>query len=211
MNTIVRRKKNLEQRKQLILNKSRELFFDKGYNKVTIQDICKAIEYGRSAIYNIFKSKEEIYAHIKLEGLSILGEILENRAEATPGFDEQMQIFRQALVEFANDDFPYYRAMFLQMESPHDRIPEEFQQQLDSKIEQFSRPILDLFRNGIQKGDLLDEPVQETFFVFWSSMVGIINAILLHERTPATETRKEMIENRTNLFVRSFLGGIKKT
>ena len=210
MSTAVRRKKDLEERKQLILDKSRDLFFEHGYDHVTIQDICKAIEYGRSAIYNIFKSNEEIYAHIKMEGLLILQDLLEKSANPELGFDEQMQNFRRALVDFADQNFAYYRAMFLQSESPHDRIPEEFQQKMDTQVDLLSRPILDLFEKGIARGELRQEPVQGTFFVFWSSMVGIINAVLVHERTSA-EVRRDMIEERTSLFVRSFLNGIRQS
>ncbi len=47
-------------RKDEILNASEALFYQKGYNKTTINDILEALSISKGAFYHYFKSKEEV-------------------------------------------------------------------------------------------------------------------------------------------------------
>jgi len=64
-----RREKEKDNRKKLILKSARALFFKKGFNNVTVDEIAKASELGKGSIYLYFNSKEEIYAQILLKDI----------------------------------------------------------------------------------------------------------------------------------------------
>ncbi len=49
--------------KELILRTSFRLFRDKGYNSVTLNDICKECQLTKSAFYYHFESKENLLLH----------------------------------------------------------------------------------------------------------------------------------------------------
>ncbi len=78
MGTKERKQRQMEKREQLILKKAKELFFARDFQSVSIQDICDAVEYGRSVIYSHFESKEEIYGHIYIEAIQIIGELMKD-------------------------------------------------------------------------------------------------------------------------------------
>lgn len=58
------RNKYPEETERKILEVSRRLFQEKGYDHTTIQDIVHALGMSKGAIYHHFKSKEEIYDRI---------------------------------------------------------------------------------------------------------------------------------------------------
>lgn len=47
-----------------ILKSARKLFAEKGYSKVTMQDICTAAEISRGGLYRHYSSTEEIFSEI---------------------------------------------------------------------------------------------------------------------------------------------------
>lgn len=57
-------------KKQLILEKAKDLFLEKGYLNITITDIANGLGLTKRTIYNYFKTKEEIY----LEVILLIGE-----------------------------------------------------------------------------------------------------------------------------------------
>ena len=77
-----RKIRELESRKSLILNTAKELFSEKGFSNVTLDDIATAIEFSKGTIYTHFNSKEEIYALILLNHLNVLLTRLEEAGKA---------------------------------------------------------------------------------------------------------------------------------
>ena len=53
-----------EEKKQNIIEKSRELFKEKGYNETKVEDITKALGISKGSFYTYFKSKEEVSIEI---------------------------------------------------------------------------------------------------------------------------------------------------
>lgn len=55
-----RKQREIGERHELILDKARKLFIDKGYHSVTMDSIAKEMEYSKGTIYQHFSSKEVI-------------------------------------------------------------------------------------------------------------------------------------------------------
>ena len=53
-----------EEKKRNIIEKSRELFKEKGYNETKVEDITKALGISKGSFYTYFKSKEEVSIEI---------------------------------------------------------------------------------------------------------------------------------------------------
>jgi AcrR family transcriptional regulator len=58
----IRRKRQIKRNRMIILKSARELFFKKGLNNTTMEDIAGYSGFDRRTIYNHFKNKEEIFA-----------------------------------------------------------------------------------------------------------------------------------------------------
>jgi TetR/AcrR family transcriptional regulator len=69
-----RREREKEHRREAIVSAAEELFFTKGINSTTMEDIAEKVELSKGAIYLYFKSKEELFAAIAQRGLTILNE-----------------------------------------------------------------------------------------------------------------------------------------
>jgi AcrR family transcriptional regulator len=89
-----RRGKEKDSRKKLILKSARTLFFEKGFNNVTVDEIAKISELGKGSIYLCFNSKEEIYAQILLNDI-------ENFKQRVSILFSKKKIAADLLVEFA--------------------------------------------------------------------------------------------------------------
>ena len=112
MGTKERKQRELENRRRAILEKSRDLFFERGYQSVSVQDICDAVEYGRSAVYAFFSSKEEIYAHIYVEAMRILADMFQSINPAPADFDREFRKCTQILFDFYKYHRNYFKALF---------------------------------------------------------------------------------------------------
>lgn len=69
---ITRKQREIRQRHELILDKSRELFIEHGYHSVTMDMIAKEMEYSKGTIYQHFKCKECIIVNLCTRFCSLL-------------------------------------------------------------------------------------------------------------------------------------------
>jgi len=85
------------------------LIFEKGYDAVSIQDICEAADVGRSTFYLHFTGKDDL----KRAGLEHLRHALEAHRNARAGTDAPRQPldFSRPMFEHARDHLQVYRAL----------------------------------------------------------------------------------------------------
>lgn len=70
MSLITYRQRQAEATKQLLFDKAIELFKEKGYENVSIEDISKAAQTSRACFYTYFKNKDDVlinYVHLNDE------------------------------------------------------------------------------------------------------------------------------------------------
>jgi TetR/AcrR family transcriptional regulator len=72
MGTLERREREKEQRRAIIITAAEELFFSKGIDNTTMDEIAEKVELSKGAVYLYFKSKEELFAAIVQRGLTLL-------------------------------------------------------------------------------------------------------------------------------------------
>jgi len=76
-----RKKREKEQRKQSIIDAAEKLFFEKGYDNVTMNDIAKEVELNRATIYLYFENKEAVCFAVILQGVRILNGMAKNQVK----------------------------------------------------------------------------------------------------------------------------------
>ena len=161
MTTLTRKQRELENRKKLILKKSRDLFLRHGYAQVSIQDICTAVEYGKSAIYSHFKSKDEIYAHIKLEAIRLLADLLEEgvnpRAKSR---DKEFLKCARLLFDYYAENTAYYKALFLSHHDEDNVDKSSVYDQILAEKERARAPMTGLLETGMAEGEFRRDDVQ---------------------------------------------------
>ncbi len=69
-----RRQREKEQRKTGIIDAAERLFFSRGYEDVSMEEIAREVELNKATIYLYFENKETLFATIVLRGIGILKE-----------------------------------------------------------------------------------------------------------------------------------------
>ncbi|MBI5459487.1 TetR/AcrR family transcriptional regulator [Methanobacterium sp.] len=82
MSTAARKIREKEQRKQSIIDAAEKLFFIKGYDNVSMNDIAKEVELNRATLYIYFKNKEALCFAVILRGVKILNEMVKNNVKS---------------------------------------------------------------------------------------------------------------------------------
>ena len=72
MGVAERREREKEQRRQAILDAAEHLFFKKGVEDTTMDDVAEAAEFSKGTLYLYFKNREDIYHGIYHRGMEVL-------------------------------------------------------------------------------------------------------------------------------------------
>jgi len=150
------RKREKEQRRDYILDVAEELFFSRGYDDVSMNQIAQDVGLNKATLYLYFKNKESIYFAIVLRGVRIFKEMLKKRVElGVTGIGKLEEAGRAYFVFYK--DYPDYHDAYLYYKS------KRFQNSADEyaiQIESVTANIMIIICNAIQKG-IKDKTVRE--------------------------------------------------
>jgi AcrR family transcriptional regulator len=110
MSNAGRRELEKEQRRRDILNAAEKLFFSKGYDNVSLNEIANEVRLGRSTLYLYFENKEELFFAIVLRGAQILHGIVLRESKKAKSSYEKLAAFRDAYYEFSKKYPDYLKA-----------------------------------------------------------------------------------------------------
>ena len=104
-----RREREKEQRRNDIINAAEKLFFARGYDDVSMNDIANAVELSKSTLYLYFDNKEELYFVIVLRGTLILNSTIKKEVEKAESGIDKVFAFRKAYYDFTKNYRNYIR------------------------------------------------------------------------------------------------------
>ena len=100
-----------EQRREYIIDAAEKLFFSKGYDTVSMNDIADAVKMNKATLYLYFENKEALYFAIVLRGARIMNRMFQQEIEkATTGI-EKIRASGRAYLDFTRQ-YPDYNRMF---------------------------------------------------------------------------------------------------
>ncbi len=177
MSTSERRAREKEQRRQDILEAARKVFSSRGIAEATVEDVAAAAELGKGTIYLYFSSKEEILAHLLLEGfdtlLRSLAEAYAPREELSPV--ERLRRLTWAYLQFFKDNPFYFRLMVaFDRGRLHEKIPPELGEEIKAKNQEALQWVARAVNEGIQKGFFRPCDPWLTAAAMWASIHGVI-------------------------------------
>jgi len=105
-----RRQREKEFRRTEILDVAERLFFSKGYDDVSVDEIANQVELNKATIYFYFKNKEALFSAIVLRGYHYLNRMYRECVETNvPGIN-QVALLAGAYYRF-NRQYPDYMRM----------------------------------------------------------------------------------------------------
>ena len=176
MSTKVRKLRELEARRGLILATAKDLFIKNGFAAVTLDDIAAAVEFSKGTIYNHFCGKEEIYAWILLEHLDILLSYLREAARAGRATAEKLGNATKAYVRLYREHREYFKLLFfIDVVSDQDRIPEGLRREIRHRKIACLLELQAILKDGIRSGEIGGgRPAAQVAMVLWGMLNGVI-------------------------------------
>ena len=111
MGILERKEREKEQRRNDIIDAAEEVFFEKGLNNSTMNEVSKEAELSKGTLYLYFKSKEEIYFEIKTRAINILMKMFKDSISANKnGFENCLGIGKTYL-NFVKKHSNYFKTI----------------------------------------------------------------------------------------------------
>jgi AcrR family transcriptional regulator len=189
MSTAQRRAREKARRQQQILEAARDVFFDRGIHRATVDDVAAQAEVSKGTVYLYFESKESILAHLLLEGLFIL--LSELKAAYAPqeslSAEKHLRQLAEAYWQFAQTHPNYFRLL---LALDRGRFQQRVSAELYERILTESIKGLDLaaraIRQGMEEGVFDADNPSLTAGVLWGALNGALTLM-------SNPVRQEMI------------------
>lgn len=145
------KEKEKEQRSNFIVDAAEKLFFARGYDAVSMDDIAAEVGLTKAALYRYFENKEALYFSIVLRATRILAAMQNDAMDNAPTNIEKVTAYRDVGDKFATDYPDYMKCCYFMMSGRFD--PASLMANKDVQTtglilgEMYTR-----FRNAIQAG-----------------------------------------------------------
>jgi TetR/AcrR family transcriptional regulator len=202
-----RKEREREMRRNEIVDAAEKLFFSRGYENVTMDDIAKDLEMARATLYLSFKNKEDIYAAIAIRASKIVSQMFMEMSQKGMTGIEKVRSVGLIYYEFYRKYTGYYMAYYHTGMFDPDGSP-DLEELKSIRINSF-RMVVDAVKDGIRDGSIRDDVEPEAATLIMLSMSN--NALNL---SPVTRmymenyglTREKFYEQTIDMMLRSIAG-----
>ncbi|MGB2798601.1 MAG: TetR/AcrR family transcriptional regulator [Dehalococcoidia bacterium] len=145
-----------EARRKQIIDAAYRCFAEKGFQKATMRDICKEANLSVGAVYNYFRSKDDIIAASAEEDQRRIAEMISSAAAADP--EDPLGNLVRVFLPLANDPEAVRDAVVtfdLCSQSSRDpEIAEGFRKTLDAALDHLMEPVKRQQKRGVINAEL---------------------------------------------------------
>ncbi len=176
MGTRARSLEDKEQRKRLILDAGKEIFFTRGYRDTTIEKITERAGVSTGTFYLYFKSKQEIYMTLYADGIELFRGMAEE-AISWPGMSalSRLSAIAHAYYRFYKNHTEYFEILaFIHMHQAELKVKSDMSALLDEKAIELLKIIENVIREGIASGELVPMDTWKATNVLWGLMDGLV-------------------------------------
>lgn len=207
MRKATRKEKERAIRRNDIIEAAEHLFFSRGFENVSMNDIAQEVEMARGTLYQYFKNKNDIYAAIAIRAAKILGEMFQNIPKDHTGI-EKIKILSRTYYQFYKKHTGYYQAYYHSGVFNYHSTPNmEKLKEIRKKNYQF---VVDAIKEGIADKTIRSDvdPVATTLIML--SMSNNVNNILPVTQMYMDEyglTQDQLFDRNLELVLRSIENG----
>ncbi|OHD37902.1 MAG: hypothetical protein A2086_08910 [Spirochaetes bacterium GWD1_27_9] len=177
-----RREKEKIIRKNDIVQAAIKLFFEKGVENTTMDDIAKKAEYTKRTIYFYFNSKESILAAFLSKGYEIINNLVERYIFEVKDKNsiEKMFAVGRAYIYFYKEHREFLNMINnYRTKEPDITLGDENIKELYFLADKQSFYLSEIITSGIKEGSFRkDLNPEEAVLLIWSCFVGISNLLL---------------------------------
>ena len=184
-------------RHQQILDAAYEVFNQVGFFAATMDQIAERAELAKGTIYIYFKSKEEVYFSLLVNGLDILIHLFREMDERDPPPDQLLEETARTLFRFYKEHTSYFRIfMVMQQEDMQAKLSPELSERINAQ----ATTILNLLSTQIEKvvdnGSVAPVNPWHVANILWGAFTGITQLAITREQL---KVRPKHIDNLLSL------------
>ena len=174
-----RREREKEQRRNDIIDAAEAVFFARGWQTATMDDVAGAAELSKATLYLYFKNKEELYAAILSRGSGILHEMFREAVESNDSGLAQTAAIGRAYMRFHEEHRDYYDAMLYFDTRGFDTCDDCSYGQICVEAKENIMGLVErAVANGVADGTLRpDLDPLKTAVLLWASSSGVLSAM----------------------------------
>lgn len=203
MSVSTRREEEKLRRRTSILQAAKELFYEKGYQNTTVDEIAERAEHGKGTIYLYFSGKDELYVSTIEEGYQELEEKLLAAIKRKRGVEQKIRAIYNAFVDHCLDNKEYFRiTQYFLTEYAHENISAE----LKDRIYDLSFNLLgissDMVQEGINSGIFRKElnPMSMSL-IGWRLATGLLDVALVGGMGDRAVAGQDLFEDAITLLI----------
>jgi TetR/AcrR family transcriptional regulator len=171
-----RKEREKEHRKEEIIDAAQRIFFEKGLNAATMDEIAEAAELSKGTLYLYYKSKEDLYLGVMVRGMDALYRMCENIITSDNSIVQKLVEFFDSYKKFFHTDRNFFRMFnFFQTPQFHKQVSEEMKQVCNAQYGKLWNLVDSVFRKGMEE-DLLRSDLNpiEITLILWSSATALM-------------------------------------
>jgi AcrR family transcriptional regulator len=148
-----------EMKRDFIIEVAKGLFFEKGYENTSIDEVAKSAGISKSTLYTYVKGKEDLFISIHYNGMKLRVEQLKIEMNSkTTGYDK-IYAFGEVYYNFYKQNPGYFKLhMFEDYNSINkEKVKTFIYQEFDNLLNEVISLVRSAFESGIQDGSLKND------------------------------------------------------
>lgn len=185
MGTSERKEKEKIIRQADIINAAEKIFFQKGYEQSTMDELAKEAQYSKRTLYCYFQSKEQLLQAIIFKAFRLLNEMIKKELIDQTNLTglAKLKLLGKTFIQFINLYPKYFETIvFYNSAKSELSVDDPFKKASDSEGEETLNNLMGVIKEGINDKSIRNDiDIQKTAFVLYANIIGISNLILNKE------------------------------
>lgn len=207
MGTKERRAGEKQARLDQILAGARQMLFSHGIDNISISGIAKKAELGVGTIYFYFQSKEEIFAALQEEGLSLLYRNIQQIHSRPVTSDRKLTLIGQAFYTFCHDHKDYYDVINYFLSSSKIFFGPDLKNQIDMSGAKILDLIEKIIEQGMAESTFAPTDARKYAVHFFGALHGVMHLKKLENTALAKEDHRQIYAFSLAQLVAGLKGG----
>ncbi len=171
-----RKEREKEHRREEILDAAQKVFFEKGLNLATMDEIAELAELSKGTLYLYYRSKEDLYLAVHLRGLEILYAMFKEVIESDRPITGRIADLADTYGKYFEKNRNYFRMMrFSEMPQFHWQVSDEMRRTTMAFNERLWGLVIGFLKRGMEEGKIRsDLTPAEIAVILWSSATALM-------------------------------------
>ena len=204
-----RKQREKQRRRRDIINAARKVFSVKGFNSATMEEIATEAELSPGTLYLYFKNKEELHTSLSIDILKYLTTQIQEVVNLDISVEEKMERFRDVFIDVYEYDASILINLFhLQSGETLHNLSAEMMQHLKENSARAHGAIIQVIKEGIDKGIFIDDHPVALADVLWGSYAGVV---LWVDSKKKLDGHKDFVKSTLTTAFKVIIQGLKKS